>query len=406
MVHWMRERTRSFWRGAIAVTVVLVTALPVMGSAPRLPRPASATPHRLSTAASTSRPAPAAAPAAMLDRIQSQLAWRRRRLAEVVREERWALAQLSGAQERLERATAHLNQTTAALTGTEHAVASATQTLQTVTTRLSHHETVMGARVRAFYEQGPLGYADVILGATDFRDFITRSYLIARIIDNDLALYHQVAAEHQQQEDVRASLVSHQEQLSAEQARWITDKAETARLAVERRQLVDRVRTERASQEAAIRELEAESARIREIIRAAGGRHVGPILTLRSGLLWPITGRVSSGYGWRIHPIFHTREFHTGIDIAAPYSAPIAAVLDGTVIFSGWMRGYGMLVILDHGNGLSTTYSHISASLVHVGDHVQRGAIIARIGSTGWSTGPHLFFEVREDGQPVDPLGG
>ncbi|HKV45100.1 MAG TPA: hypothetical protein VJT32_10575, partial [bacterium] len=147
----MRERTRSFWRGAIAATVVLVTALPVMGSAPRLPRPASSAPHRLGAAAPTSRSVLASSPASMLDRVQTQLVWRRRRLAEVVRQERWALAQLSGAQERLERASAHLNQTAAALTGTEHAVARATQTLQTVTTRLTHHEIVMGARVRAFY---------------------------------------------------------------------------------------------------------------------------------------------------------------------------------------------------------------------------------------------------------------
>ena len=401
-------RRGSSWRGLLTAVVVLVTALPVVGSPPSSPSP---TPHGASRrAAPTPAPSPrgaaaAASPSAALSRIQEQLTRRRRRLAEVVREEHWVLAQLSGAQERLERAIAHLHQTTTALAGANHEVASTTQTLQAVTARLSRHEAMMDARVRAFYEQGPIGYAGLILGAADFRDFITRSYIIARIIDSDLALYRQVAAEREQQEDLRASLVARQEQLSAEQERWIADKAETARRTTERHQLLNRVRAERESQEAAIRELEAESARIMEIIRGAGGRHLGPILTLRSGLLWPVAGRISSGYGWRIHPIFHTREFHTGIDIAAPYGTPIQAALDGTVIYEGWMRGYGMLVILDHGNGLSTTYSHLSTSLVHVGDHAKRGAVIARIGSTGWSTGPHLFFEVREDGQPVNPLG-
>jgi murein DD-endopeptidase MepM/ murein hydrolase activator NlpD len=161
------------------------------------------------------------------------------------------------------------------------------------------------------------------------------------------------------------------------------------------------------AQEEAIRELEAESLRITDIIRRSTGRvHVGPVPTLRGGaLLWPVEGRISSGYGWRIHPIFGTREFHTGIDIAVPWGTPIHAAAAGSVIFTGWMRGYGMLVILDHGNGLSTTYSHLSSYSVHVGEHVNRGDVIARIGSTGWSTGPHLFFEVREDGQPVNPLG-
>ncbi len=167
------------------------------------------------------------------------------------------------------------------------------------------------------------------------------------------------------------------------------------------------MRAERATQEEAVRELELESGRIRDLIlRSTTWGRGGTILTLGNGLLvWPVSGRISSGYGWRIHPIFGTREFHTGIDIAAPWGTPIEAAADGTVLFTGWMRGYGMLVILDHGNGLSTTYSHLSSYSVHVGQRVKRGQVIARIGSTGWSTGPHLFFEVRENGRPVNPLG-
>jgi len=176
---------------------------------------------------------------------------------------------------------------------------------------------------------------------------------------------------------------------------------------VDARRMISVIRADSASSSRIAASSDRRSARITEIIRRAStGPRLGPILTLRNGaLIWPVPGAISSGYGWRIHPIFHTREFHTGIDIAAPYGTLIKAAQDGIVIYNGWMRGYGMLVILDHGRGLSTTYSHLSASLVSMGDRVQRGAVIARIGSTGWSTGPHLFFEVREDGQPVDPLG-
>lgn len=137
--------------------------------------------------------------------------------------------------------------------------------------------------------------------------------------------------------------------------------------------------------------------------RTTGGRMSGPI-RLSGGLLWPISGDITSGYGWRVHPIFHTPEFHTGLDIAAPYGAPVEAAADGTVIFTGWMPANGNILILDHGNGLSTTYSHLSSFDVGVGERVLRGQIIARIGSTGWSTGPHLFFEVRENGRPIDPV--
>jgi murein DD-endopeptidase MepM/ murein hydrolase activator NlpD len=153
--------------------------------------------------------------------------------------------------------------------------------------------------------------------------------------------------------------------------------------------------------------LQAESSQIQAIIlRSASGWHSGPIPTLWNDvLLWPVPGEVTSGYGWRIHPIFHTPEFHTGIDIATPWGTPILAPADGLVIFTGWMPANGMLVILAHGNGLSTTFSHLSSTEVRLGERVRRGETIARVGSSGWSTGPHLFFEVREGGRPVDPLG-
>jgi len=399
----MRERTGFFWATVFTMSVLLATTFPAASAAQQT---TPSTPPQSSE--SKTAAAGAASATSTLTRIQQQLSWRRKRLAQVARQERAALAQLSGAQERLERAVVHLNQTAVALASTQRAVQTATRSLTVLTTRLTMHERLMGTRVRAFYERGPVGYLDVLLGSADFRDLITRSYLVTRVVEQDLALYHEVAAERQQREDVQASLVAHQEQLSSEQEQWVARREETSRFADERRRLLERVRTERREQEAAIRELEAESARITEIIRrsARGGRR-GPILTLRNGeLLWPVSGRVSSGYGWRIHPIFGTREFHTGIDIAAPYGMPIQAAQEGIVIYNGWMRGYGMLVILDHGGGLTTTYSHLSAGLVRVGEHVARGTTIARIGSTGWSTGPHLFFEVREDGRPVNPLGG
>ncbi len=120
--------------------------------------------------------------------------------------------------------------------------------------------------------------------------------------------------------------------------------------------------------------------------------------------IWPVEGRVTSGFGYRIHPISGERNMHTGIDIAAPHGTPIYAPSKGKVVFSGGYGGYGKTVILDHGYGLETLYAHMSAIKVNRGDIVDQGDVIGQIGTTGVSTGPHLHYEVILDAEPIDPL--
>jgi len=120
-------------------------------------------------------------------------------------------------------------------------------------------------------------------------------------------------------------------------------------------------------------------------------------------LLWPSGGVVTSRFGWRVHPIFGGREFHTGMDIATRYGSPVIAARAGVVRFVGWKSGYGRIVVLAHDGGIETAYSHLSAALVTPGQQVARGQTIGRIGNSGWSTGPHLFFEIRRNGVPLDP---
>jgi len=175
-----------------------------------------------------------------------------------------------------------------------------------------------------------------------------------------------------------ALLAFKEEHAAAMHAQWQTAyEAEQARIAAERRERERREQEERF-----------------QAMLAAGGRFLWPV---------PVYTRVSSEFGWRNHPTRRTREHHDGMDIAARHGNNIVAAEAGTVILSSWHGGYGNTVIIDHGGGYQTLYAHNSVNLVRVGDTVYRGQIIARIGSTGVSTGPHLHFEIIRNGAPVNP---
>ncbi|MCT4564192.1 MAG: M23 family metallopeptidase [Maledivibacter sp.] len=120
---------------------------------------------------------------------------------------------------------------------------------------------------------------------------------------------------------------------------------------------------------------------------------------------WPVIGKITSKFGYRIHPISNRRQFHKGLDIANKSGSNITAAASGIVTYSGWNGGYGKVIIVSHGYGYKSVYAHNKNNLVNVGDRVKKGQVIAELGSTGRSTGPHVHFEVRYNGKQIDPLG-
>lgn len=162
-----------------------------------------------------------------------------------------------------------------------------------------------------------------------------------------------------------------------------------------------------ASIEGQILKLQAEQRAREEAAKqnGTGGQNNSPAPTT-GNMMWPVpsSGRVSSYFGYRIHPIFHIKKMHTGIDIPASSGSNVVAASSGTVIHSGWLGSYGNVVMVDHGGGIVTLYAHNSSTVAGVGQSVNKGTVISKIGSTGNSTGPHLHFEVRKNGKYIDPL--
>ncbi len=138
--------------------------------------------------------------------------------------------------------------------------------------------------------------------------------------------------------------------------------------------------------------------------RVTLSRSLSSAVSIARGFIWPARGRITSGFGLRRHPIFGTREMHTGIDIGAPSGTPVFAARAGRVTYAGSESGYGKLIVIDHGDGVTTRYSHLSIIDVRIGQVVLHGEMVGRVGNTGYSTGPHLLFEIRVNGKPLDPL--
>lgn len=267
----------------------------------------------------------------------------------------------------------------------------------------------LGKRVRDIYINGQISYLDVVFGAKDFQDLMTRMDLLKRIIKQDYNLVQIVLAERAEIEQTKASL----ERDRAEQEPKVR-KAEKAKdIMVEkqrkRQAIIDRMKSDKATIDREYDELMAASKKVAEMIQARKSQVANTYATYTGGggggMVWPLAGPITSEFGWRVHPITGTQKFHSGIDIGGDYGQPVVAAASGVVTDACWISGYGNTVIIDHGGGVSTLYGHNQGFAVSEGQSVSQGQTIAYCGSTGNSTGPHCHFEVRVNGSVVSPYG-
>lgn len=263
-------------------------------------------------------------------------------------------------------------------------------------------------RLRSLYMGERLSFLHMLLDSGQLSSMMDRLYYKKKIVAQDKTLYRAFLQKTRILED-RKNDLARQKQHLAQTINRIQTYQEQLNESVELdKVLVQKLRTSRQAYEMAEDQLERESSSIeRQIIAAT--RHGGVVLGSTGRLMSPVSARLTSGFGYRYHPIFHTTRFHSGIDFGAGYGTPIRAADGGTILLSGWQGGYGKVVIINHGSkggpNISTLYGHMSATSVRSGQAVSKGQVIGYVGSTGYSTGAHLHFEVRENGRPVNPLG-
>jgi murein DD-endopeptidase MepM/ murein hydrolase activator NlpD len=251
----------------------------------------------------------------------------------------------------------------------------------------------------------------VLLQSENISDFISRRYQLKLVYQADQKILTKLNEQAQAIIAQKTAVEQQKNQIALIRQQLLGQKADYQLQAQSQAELIQRLNSDRLALEAAQNQLEQDSQNLELLIQqkiaqaqAKTNSSSKSVIIRGTGMLaYPSDAATSSPFGWRIHPILGYRRFHAGLDFAASYGSTIRAADSGTVIFAGWYGGYGKAVIIDHGDGITTLYGHTSELYVAEGQGVQRGQAIASVGSTGLSTGPHLHFEVRNNGTPIDP---
>jgi len=339
---------------------------------------------------------------------------------------------LDEAEQELDEAEAELELTVALLEKTE------TELVDAEVLREAQYESLKG-RVRYMHENGVIGYLEILLKSESFADFVNRLEYVDEIINYDNNIVKNLAETERLVTEKASEIELHKRETELLRDSRAERKARLEEAIEEKNAAVYELTKNELTFQQQIRDLEESDRQIQRLIKAAedesarvaaekaaaaraaeqkaederdAAEREARLAAERTKyiggqLAWPVPDyyTVSSGYGSRTNPISGKSEFHTGIDIAAPSGANVVAAGDGTVILSGYNGGYGYTVIIDHGGGMTTLYGHNSKLYAENGATVKRGELIAKCGSTGYSTGPHVHFEVRKNGSSESPMG-
>ena len=284
-----------------------------------------------------------------------------------------------------------------------HDIDRTTLELEEAEAALEDRKETFNQRLRVMYMNGNVGYLELLLTSENVKDFLNRKDMIQSITDHDKELIKFMKEQKDIVDNKKNELQGQRASVEVTKSKLESRRNDLIKVTREKEVLMSSleqdIKAAEIAYDKATQEYKDLGAQILKLQQETGPYSGGK-------MLWPVpsSGRITSYYGYRIHPIFKSKKLHTGIDIGVPTGSSIVAASEGRVIHSDWLGSYGKAVLLDHGGGIVTLYAHNSTLTVKKGQWVERGNTIAKAGSTGNSTGPHLHFEVRKNGAYVDPL--
>ncbi len=292
------------------------------------------------------------------------------------------------------------------LTELQAQVDETTANLEALQKNYEENEELLAERLVVLYEKGETSFLDLLLNSSSLTDFLSNYYLLEQIVEADTELLASIEAEKTEVENTQKSLEEQKANLKILKAKREQTYVSMQNNKTVQQNYFNQLSDSEKELQQKIEEYKAEEERIENLIRLAANQEYSGSYT--GGVMaWPIAKSgtyITSDFGIREHPIQGVVKKHTGIDIGnAGFGAPVIAAADGVVTMASYYGGYGNCVMINHGNGISTLYGHGQKILTTVGTEVKKGDLIMEVGSTGNSTGPHLHFEVRINGSPVDP---
>ena len=267
--------------------------------------------------------------------------------------------------------------------------------------------TAAAKRLREIFEGQRMSFLEMMFQVDSLPTLLDRFYFQERVSERDKVLLDTLRAKASALEENKNQLGQQRNQLGSLVSEFAKKALAMAKEKVDEEQVAGKLKTQQNFYEQAEKQLAQESERLETQIQeleTTNRRSKKDMATGSGNMAMPISGPVTSPFGWRRHPIFGVRKFHTGVDLAGPNHAAVRAADSGNVLYTGWYGGYGKVVILSHGKGMATLYAHMSKTNVAVDQNVAKGDIVGYEGTTGFSTGPHLHFEVRVNGKPNNPI--
>lgn len=339
------------------------------------------------------------------EEIKNQINQSNEELEEVKEELSSNLQQVQKLDETIEKTEKQLEELNIQIEGLQKNINNIEEKLEKVQKEYEGQKSLLEQRLVSLYELGETRYIDVLLSSANISDFLSNYFLISEITSYDMQLLEEVETQKNIIEAQNKILNEQKEQMAQTKQTQI----KTSKVLQNNKNLREHYILQLSESEQKIqndideynrqyKEVEAEILLLSQ--NGISAEYIGGVMA------WPIPGytRITSTYGMRTHPITGVYKLHTGVDVGAPTGANFISANDGVVTKAGYNGAYGNMVIVDHGGGVSTLYAHGSEIMVQVGQTVKRGDTVLKVGSTGYSTGPHAHFEVRVNGQTVNPL--